>query len=89
MAEAEYTAKADPRVHPSAEQQALDRDTTGPALAVLAWTMSAACLLAVTDTFGPDGERHRMDKEAIAARGEDLGRVGAAALLALDARARA
>jgi RNA polymerase sigma-70 factor (ECF subfamily) len=35
VAEAEYTAKADPRVQPSAEQQALDRDTTGPALAVL------------------------------------------------------
>jgi DeoD family purine-nucleoside phosphorylase len=48
-----------------------------------------ACLLAVTDTFGPGGERTRMDDEAIAARGEDLGRVGAATLLALDARAPA
>ncbi|MDQ3850523.1 MAG: purine-nucleoside phosphorylase, partial [Actinomycetota bacterium] len=40
----------------------------------------AGCLLAVTDTFGPRGERRRMDEEGLVRAGEDLGRVAAAAL---------
>ncbi|MGH2840371.1 MAG: hypothetical protein ACRDKY_06060, partial [Solirubrobacteraceae bacterium] len=40
-----------------------------------------ACLLAVTDVFGPGGERHRIDEDGLLAAGEVLGRVGAAALV--------
>lgn len=42
--------------------------------------LRTACLLAVTDVFGRDGERHRVDAEGLARAGEDLGRVAAAAL---------
>ncbi|MDQ3675765.1 MAG: purine-nucleoside phosphorylase [Actinomycetota bacterium] len=40
-----------------------------------------ACLLAVTDVFGPGGERHRIDEDGLVSAGEHLGRVGAAALV--------
>ncbi|MDX6691013.1 MAG: purine-nucleoside phosphorylase [Solirubrobacteraceae bacterium] len=39
-----------------------------------------ACLLVVTDVFGPGGERHRIDEEGLVRAGERLGEVGAAAL---------
>lgn len=41
----------------------------------------AACLLAVTDLFGPDGERTRIDEDGLVSAGESLGRVAAAALV--------
>jgi len=39
-----------------------------------------ACLLAVSDVFDGDGQRHRIDAEALLRAAERLGRVGAAAL---------
>lgn len=39
-----------------------------------------ACVLAVTDVFGPDGERTRIDEDGLVWVGERLGAVGAAAL---------
>jgi len=42
--------------------------------------LPTACLLAVTDVFGPDGERTRIDDEGLIRAGEDLGRVAAGAL---------
>jgi DeoD family purine-nucleoside phosphorylase len=39
-----------------------------------------ACLLAVSDVFGDDGERRRIDAEALLRAAERLGRVGAGAL---------
>ncbi|HEV7805716.1 MAG TPA: hypothetical protein VGO80_07860 [Solirubrobacteraceae bacterium] len=39
-----------------------------------------ACLLAVSDIFDADGERHRLDAQGLVQAGELLGRVGAAAL---------
>ncbi len=39
-----------------------------------------ACLLAVTDVFGPQGERRRVDHDGLARAGESLGSVAAAAL---------
>ncbi len=41
----------------------------------------AACLLVVTDVFGPAGERERIDDEGLIRAGERLGEVGAAALI--------
>jgi len=43
-----------------------------------------ACLLAVTDVFADDGERHRIDAEALLRAAERLGRAGAAALAGGD-----
>ena len=40
------------------------------------------CLLAVTDVFTAEGERHRIDAEALLRAAERLGRVGAGALAA-------
>lgn len=40
----------------------------------------AAVLLAVSDTFGPDGERSRIDEDGLLRAGERLGDVAAAAL---------
>ncbi len=39
-----------------------------------------ACLLAVSDVFDQDGERHRIDAEQLLLAAQRLGRVGAAAL---------
>jgi len=44
--------------------------------------IGVACLLAVSDVFGPDGERQRIDAEELLRAAERLGRVGAAALAA-------
>ncbi len=42
--------------------------------------VAVACLLAVTDTFGAAGERHRIDADGLVAVSERLGHVAAAAL---------
>jgi uridine phosphorylase len=42
--------------------------------------LQTACLLAVTDVFGEDGERQRIDEQSLIRAGEELGRVAAAAL---------
>lgn len=42
--------------------------------------IQVACLLAVSDVFGDDGERRRIDAEDLLRAGERLGRVGAGAL---------
>ena len=42
--------------------------------------IGVACLLAVSDVFGADGERRRIDAEELLRAAERLGRVGAAAL---------
>jgi uridine phosphorylase len=44
--------------------------------------IGVACLLAVSDVLGADGERRRIDAEELLRAGERLGRVGAAALVA-------
>ena len=41
-----------------------------------------ASLLAVSDLFGPGGERHRIDADGLVSAGERLGRAGAMALVA-------
>ena len=42
--------------------------------------VAIGCLLAVTDTFDGDGERHRLDAAGIVTAGEQLGQIAAAAL---------
>lgn len=42
--------------------------------------IATACLLVVTDVFGRDGERHRIDAAGLISAGERLGEIGAAAL---------
>jgi len=50
--------------------------------------IGVACLLAVSDVFGPDGERRRIDAEELLRTAERLGRVGAAALAAASGSGR-
>ena len=42
--------------------------------------IAVGCLLAVTDTFDGDGERHRLDAAGVVTAGERLGQVASAAL---------
>jgi DeoD family purine-nucleoside phosphorylase len=46
--------------------------------------IEVACLLAVSDVFGDDGERRRIDADALLGAAERLGRVGAGALAPRD-----
>ena len=46
--------------------------------------IEVACLLAVSDVFGADGERRRIDADALVRAAERLGRVGAGALRPSD-----
>jgi nucleoside phosphorylase len=42
--------------------------------------IEVACLLAVSDTFDPDGKRTRIDDHALLAAAEAMGRAAVAAL---------
>ncbi|MEA2157569.1 MAG: purine-nucleoside phosphorylase [Solirubrobacteraceae bacterium] len=47
--------------------------------------VQAACVLLVTDVFDDDGERRRLDPDALVLAAQRLGEVGAAALIAVSA----
>jgi DeoD family purine-nucleoside phosphorylase len=50
--------------------------------------LAAACVLGVTDVLGANDDRTRIDQEALAELGIELGRIGAAALASVAAATR-
>jgi DeoD family purine-nucleoside phosphorylase len=68
------------RAGPYADALAVEMEAAALLAIGAAAGVAVACVLAVTDTFGPDGERTRIDEHALRAAGERLGEVALAAL---------